>query len=114
MTFTITMPDEIATQLKRKARQEHRSVEELAVELLSQALEQEKFWLSPEDVVAKMRALPPNPGGCRSASGSLAEALRQAPEDPDFDLARWEQEWANVETEMRAVTRANATIEGQL
>ena len=66
----------------------------------------EQIFPTPEDVVAKIQAIPPNPHSIRLARGSLAEALRTAPEDPDFDLATWEREWAEVEAEIKAMARA--------
>jgi len=44
----------------------------------------------------------------------LAEALRNAPEDPDFDLAEWTAQWQAVEAEMKAITRANDVAEGHV
>lgn len=57
-----------------------------------------------EEVVAKIRAVPPNPHGVRPASGSLADALRNAPEDSDFDLVAWTQAWKMAEAEMETIT----------
>ena len=68
---------------------------------------------TPEEVVAKIQATPPSPGSLQPASGSLAEALRHAPENPDFDLAIWNQAWTDVEAEMRSITRANNVAEGR-
>jgi len=36
-------------------------------------------------LVERIKATPPNPATIRPATGSLAEALQNAPEDPDFD-----------------------------
>jgi hypothetical protein len=33
------------------------------------------------------------------------------PDDPDFDITAWSQEWARVEAEMKAITRANEQAE---
>ena len=113
MTVTIMMPDEMETQLQRQAEKEHMSLEEFILELLARALEMEKQFPSPEEVVDRIQATPANPHSFRPASGSLAEALRQAPHDPDFDLAAWNREWAMVEAEMKAITRANTIAEGR-
>jgi hypothetical protein len=48
----------------------------------------------------------------RPATGLLAEALKNAPHDPDFDLETWTKEWAAVEAEIKAITRANDIAEG--
>ena len=113
MAVTITLPDEMETQLQRKAERQNLSVEELALDILDHALGTEEPFPSPEEGVAEIRATPPNPRSIRSASGSLAEALRNAPDDPDFDLAAWNRGWAAVEVEMQALTRANAMAEGR-
>ena len=113
MAVTITLSDEIETQLHRKAEVQHLSVEELALEILGRALKTAELFPTPGEVVAKIQATPPNPHSIRPASGSLAEALRQAPNDPDFDLTLWNREWAAVEVEMKAITRANAIVEGR-
>lgn len=112
MSITITMPDEIGMQLQRKAKKERLSIEELVLKLLRRVLQTDNAFPSPEDIVAKIQATPPNPHSIRPASGSLADALRDSPVDPDFDLAIWNQEWATVEAEMKAITRANTIAEG--
>jgi hypothetical protein len=113
MNVTITMPSEMERKLKRKAEKEHRPLEQVIVDLLAEALAMENAFPSPEDIVARIQATPPNPGSVRPATGSLADALRNAPEDPDFDLATWNQAWTTVETELRAITRVNAATEGR-
>lgn len=42
MPITITLPTELETQLQRKAQAQNRSVEELALDLLTEALEVEE------------------------------------------------------------------------
>lgn len=103
--------NEIGLPLQRKAEAQHRSVEEVALAILASALEADQAFPTPEQVVAKIQATPPNPQSLRPASGSLAEALRTAPQDPDFDLATWQQAWAALEAEMSATTRANDLAE---
>jgi cell pole-organizing protein PopZ len=66
-----------------------------------------------EEVVAQIKATPPNPAAIHPATASLADLLLDAPEDPDFDLERWTQQWAAVEAEMKAITRANDIAEGR-
>ena len=66
---------------------------------------------TPETVVAKIKATPPNPQNIRPARGSLADALRDGPDEPHFNLTRWNQKWAGVEAEMKAMTRANDIAE---
>ena len=97
MFFVNLLPHEMETKLQRKAQTQHRSAEELALGILGGALEQEEGFPTPEKVVANIQATPPNPRNIRPARGSLAEALRSAPEDPAFDLATWERKWAALE-----------------
>ena len=66
------------------------------------------------ETVASIPVAPPDLRNLRPAHGSLANALRAAaPENLDFDLAQWNHEWAAVEAEMKAVTRANDVAEGR-
>jgi hypothetical protein len=43
----------------------------------------------------------------------LAEALRNAPIDPEFDLDTWQKEWDAVEAEMKALTETKNQSEGR-
>ena len=113
MSITITMPDEMGVQLQRKAKRERLSVEEWVIKLLGRVLQTDDTFPSLEEVVAQIQAAPPNPHSLRPASGSLVDALRDSPNDPDFDLDVWNQEWATVEAEMKAITRANTIAEGR-
>jgi hypothetical protein len=93
MTLTITVPDRLVEQLQRQADKRQISTEEVALELLEERLAA-AFWPTPEEVVAKIKALGPDPTAIRPAEGSLAEALRSLPPDPEFDLDEWERQWA--------------------
>jgi len=64
-------------------------------------------------LVERIKATPPNPATIRPATGSLAEALQDAPEDPDFDLETWTRQWDAIEAEMKAIDRANDIAEGR-
>ncbi len=114
MTLTITLPDRIGHQLEQAATVRQLSVEQVAISLLDDALVTDYRGPSPEEVVARIRALPANPKGVRPASGSLGEALRVAPDDRSFDLTMWQQDWAVVEEEMKEITRANDIAEGRM
>jgi len=109
MALTITLPDELAEKLQQVAAEQRLSVEEIAAIILRNTLWQEDFFLTPEWVVAKIRALPANPNAIRPAQGSLVEALQNAAHDPDFNLEEWEREWAAVEAEMQAMEDREAT-----
>lgn len=47
------------------------------------------------------------------ATASLAELLQNAPEDPDFDLESWTQQWQAIEAEMKALDRTDDIAEGR-
>lgn len=64
-------------------------------------------------LVEAIKATPPNPAAIRPATGSLAEALQNAPEDPDFDLESWTEQWNAIEAEMKARDRADDIAEGR-
>jgi len=107
MTVTIILPDHIETQLRRRAEAQHRSVEELILDILNRVLDGDITFLTPEEVVNKIKTAAPNLPNLRPAQGSLAEALRGTPADPNFDLETWQREWAAVDAEIKAITRAN-------
>lgn len=122
MEITLSLPDVLATKLQTEARAQKRPAEEVAVELLDQALKVElelQEYVPPtlEEVVARIRATPPNPQMIRPPQGSLGEYLAAsiAAEDPNepFDEAEWNRQWAAVEAEMKAITRANDLAEGR-
>ena len=113
MATTITVPDSLEVQLQQQAQAQHRSVEAVALDLLREALEAATLYPSVEDVVAQIKATPPNPQAIRPAQGSLADILRRTPNDVDFDLDQWNQDWAAVEQEMQAMTRADDHAEGR-
>lgn len=104
MTLTITLPNHLAEQLQRKAEEEKLAAEEVAIDLLEEALE-ELWWPTPEEVVAKIKATPPDPTAIRPAEGSLADHLRQRTYDPDFEIE--ESRVEAIEAEMKVMTCAN-------
>lgn len=125
MTITITLPEFLATKLQSEAQAQRRSAEDLAVELLDEALETKLqanggFHLTPEEVVAKIKALPPNPVNqfdMKNLMAGLADYLEKsiASEDPNepFDQEEWQRQWNAIEAEMKLVTRANSIAEGR-
>jgi hypothetical protein len=64
-------------------------------------------------LVKRIQATPPNPTAIHPATSSLAELLQNVPEDPDFDLESWTQEWEAIEAEMKARDRADDIAEGR-
>ncbi|MDP9312440.1 MAG: hypothetical protein M3R24_16410 [Chloroflexota bacterium] len=112
MTTTITVPDTLAIQLQQRAKVQQRSIEEVALDILRDALT-ETALPSLDAVVANIKATAPNPRNIRPAQGSLADVLRRAPKNDAFDLDLWQKDWAAVEAEMRAVTQADDLAEGR-
>lgn len=116
MQVTITLPDDLERPLRRAADAQHRTAEEVALDILRAGLldaPDDRDALDLAAVVAAIRATPPNPHGVRLARGSLADALAEMVPDQSFDLTAWEAAWAAVEDEMAALTRANDRAEGR-
>ncbi|HUY35217.1 MAG TPA: hypothetical protein VMV69_20900 [Pirellulales bacterium] len=114
MSVIITLSDPLAAQLQSKAAAEDLSVEDLAIRILHDAAEAtEEVFATPEEVVARIRATPPNLANIRPATGSLGDVLENAPDDPGFDLDTWSRDWMAVDAEMKTVTRANSAAEGR-
>ena len=114
MALILDLPEQVEQKLYRKAAIQALSPETVALALLREALASEETdFPSPEDIVKKIKRLPPNPHALRPAQGSLADALHNAPTDPNFDLDEWNKEWRMIETEMRTLTHANELAEGR-
>ena len=113
MTLTITLPDDIASQLKLIADVDARTVQELAADLIRAALplrvQNERLpnaiIIPPTvelDELAIYATMPPDPNMVIAAEGSLLEALQTIEPDPNFDLDAWQSEWAAIELELKA------------
>lgn len=113
MVLTLILPDELLEQLQQTAEAQQLSLEETATLILRSALYGNDYFPTPEQVVAKIKALPKNPMNPIPAQGSLMEYLRNSPTDPNFDLDAWNREWKAVEAEMKAMTHANNIAEGR-
>jgi hypothetical protein len=113
MSVTITLPDEIANPLQVQAEAKQVSLDELVTDLLTTVLSTEPEEDELEALVARIKATPPNPTSIRPATGSLIEALKNSPEDPDFDLETWNREWAKIEAELKAINHADDIVEGR-
>jgi hypothetical protein len=115
MPIMITLPTDVEKGLQAKAEAQQVSLNELIVDILIQAVETELVDDFPtlEEVVAEIKATPPNPASIHPPTASLADLLREAPTDPNFDLEAWQQEWDKIEAEMKAITRANEIAEGR-
>lgn len=51
--------------------------------------------------------MPPNPVTFRPAQGSLLEALKDVPNEPEIDVESWNREWVAVEAEMKTIILLN-------
>ena len=105
MSLTISLPAEKQEKLKKRADAFHWSEEQMASHLLELALD--TSLPSLDEIIERVRSLPSILGNGPTSNISLAEALRNAPEDPDFDLAGWTAQWQAVEAEMKAIERAD-------
>lgn len=113
MTITIQVADPLANRLQRWATSRRLTPEQLALDILADALEPiEAAHETPDIVVARIKSTPPSTKALRPATGSLREALELSPTDPAFDLAQWTADWHAVELEMRMTSRSNALSEG--
>jgi plasmid stability protein len=108
MTLTITLPEPLTAALKNRAAQEHKPAVDLALKLLSDALEEENTFPTLEEIVAQIKATPPDPTAIHPAQGSLGDALASLATDPDFDVEAWQRQWDEVEAEMKARDRSDA------
>lgn len=111
MTLLIDLPKSTEKNLREAARRQQLSPERLAAQILEDALAPDPF-PTLEEVVAKIKALPIKPENVRLATGSLGDLLASDPEDVEFDLEGWQQEWDKVEAEMKTMGRINRLAEG--
>lgn len=69
---------------------------------------------SVSEVVNRIKAIPPNTDLIRQPEGSLADALRDGPTDPDFDLEQWQKEWEAAEAEIKRINLEDDIAEGRI
>lgn len=113
MPLTVTLPEPLALQLQSRAKVQKVPLGQMVVKMLSSYFEPEtEIDLSVEELVAEIKAMPPNPACFRPAQGSLLEALKDVPNEPEIDVESWNREWAAVEAEMKTITRLNDYAEG--
>lgn len=113
MPLVLTVPDNIAIRLQTRSNSRQVPLDKMVLDMLLHVMEDEQdeeFTL--EELVAEIKATPPNPKNIRPATGSLREALENRPDDPDFDLESWNRQWAAIEYEMKTITRLNDIAEG--
>ena len=115
MTMQVDLPEDLAGALARRATQQRRTAQEVVIDLLNRALGfgEDEYSETPEQVVARIQALPRNPDALRPAQESVADALQRTITNKDFDLEAWEQQWAKVEAEIRDMTVQDDIREGR-
>lgn len=106
MTLTISLSAETQIKLKKRADAFKWSEEQMASHLIDTVLD--TSLPSLEEIIERVQSLPSSLVSGPDSNISLADALRTAPEDPDFDLAEWTAQWQAVEAEMKAIERADA------
>ncbi len=111
MQMTIELPDDLEAPLRRVAQAQHRSAQDVALDILRAGLLDNLPEL--DTIVADIRAAAPNPAALRPARGSLLAALDDAPADNDLDLAAWQDAWTSAEAEMAALSQADDRAEGR-
>ena len=102
MDLLIDLSPTLEDKVKAEARKRKRTPEQIVLERLVQSFANDDGPTIAE-VVARIKATPPNPAMITAPQGDLAEALRNGPTDPDFDLKSWKQEWAAAEDEMKRI-----------
>jgi len=113
MTITIHVGDPLANRLQRRASSRRLTPEQLALDILADALDPAKApHETPDTVVTRIRSTPSSAEILRPATGSLREALELSPSDSAFDLAQWTTDWHAVEQEIKMTSRSNALSEG--
>ena len=110
MPVNITLDDRLVADLQPTAQRHDLSVEQLALKILTASVEESEL-PTPEQVIEQIRSLPRGTPLVRPATANLAELLQCAPEAPDFDIAGWNRQWAEIEAEQKAVTKAKASAE---
>jgi predicted transcriptional regulator len=123
MKTTITLPDDLSQQLHQQAVSRKRSAEALAIEYIAAALTEEAATTvevnrpARDDdaellaLVARVKAMPPNPQNTIPAKGNLADVLRaMAHGEPDQEVL---DALVAAELELRAMDKADDIAEGR-
>ena len=126
MTMTITLSESIAERLQAYANQFQLSADALAEKLLADALPVSKtngFQLPPADddlsaleqVVAKIKAMPPNPAAIHPATKTVTELMADLEADPPsgelLTFAELWPQWQAFEQELKVMDEADAITE---
>jgi plasmid stability protein len=112
MAMMITLDDDLVAELENRAKKQQLSVEQFAIAILTEAMEQSES-ITPREAVTRIQTTAPNPSLVRPATANLADVLGAESGDPCFDLESWKQQWSVVEAELKALARANNVAEGR-
>jgi hypothetical protein len=113
MALVIDLPPTLEHKVNAEAQKRKRTPEQIVIDRLAQTFEDDGVPTVAE-VVARIMATPPNPAMITPPQGDLAEALRNGPTDPEFDLKTWEQEWAAAEAELKRINLLSDIEEGRI
>jgi hypothetical protein len=128
MTITITFTEPLTTLLEQEAARLQVSVDELATTLLNKALlvqdiedadaTDDPTTTTLEQIVARIKALPPNPQSFRPAIRAhdkeyLDYLLANPPKDT-MTLEEWERFWPAFEQELKMIDRMDDIAEGRI
>jgi hypothetical protein len=110
MAITLALDDNLAAALETRAGKQRLTLEQFALNILAEAVEESEP-ITPTEVVAKIRGT--TSSIAEAATAGLAEALRNSPDDAQFDWDEWTRQWANIEDELKATAQANDVAEGR-
>jgi hypothetical protein len=103
MPTIVRLPDDLSRRLQRKAARLNLSVEDYVLALVADVVpDHDPTWLSLEEVVASIRAIPRDPSGYQPPSASLRDLLSAAEFEPKIDESIWNSDWAVIEQGMKA------------
>lgn len=125
MTITITLAEPLMTLLERKTEHLHLSADEFATKLVRDALlDQESAqpetaieddFSTLEDVVASIKAMPPNPGAFhpseRANDKEYLDYLLANPPRDTMTFEEWERCWPAFEQELKMLDRVQDIAE---
>lgn len=130
MEVTLTLPETMVERLERQADKLNVSLDDIAWKLLNDALVKESVATtypdngdknelpSLEEVVARIKAAPPNPAAIVPATKTIEEVVAyweaNPPDESDISPDEWDRMWTAFEQELKAIDRADDIAEGRL